>query len=71
MKRRLNSKTRVAHEQLQLNVGDMVDYYRAPANKDESGWRGPAVVTEVDPPAVVQWQGQFIQGSTRDLRRAL
>eukprot|EP00973_Karenia_brevis_P017956 2467638-Karenia_brevis.AAC.1 len=52
MKRALGSKTRVAHEQLQLNVGDMVDYYRAPANKHESGWRGPAVVTEVGPPAV-------------------
>eukprot|EP00973_Karenia_brevis_P025750 3553071-Karenia_brevis.AAC.1 len=51
MRRALNSKTRVAHEQMQLTVGDMVDYLRSPANKDESGWRGPAVVTEV----FLQW----------------
>eukprot|EP00973_Karenia_brevis_P059598 8296480-Karenia_brevis.AAC.1 len=61
MKRALKSETRIAHEQLQLQQGDLVDYYRAPANKDESGWRGPAVVTEVGPPAVVKWQGRFIQ----------
>eukprot|EP00973_Karenia_brevis_P041100 5686966-Karenia_brevis.AAC.1 len=33
MKRALNSKRRVAHEHLQLTVGGVVDYYRAPANK--------------------------------------
>eukprot|EP00973_Karenia_brevis_P017914 2461996-Karenia_brevis.AAC.1 len=70
MKRALNSKTRIAHEQWQLQQADLGDYYRAPANKDESGWRGPAVVSEVGPPALMKWQGRFIQVSTRDVRRA-
>eukprot|EP00973_Karenia_brevis_P029582 4081101-Karenia_brevis.AAC.1 len=61
MKRASNSNSRVAHEQPQLKPGDLVDYSLAPAKKDESGWRGPAVVTEGGPPAVVKWQGRFIQ----------
>ena len=41
IERALESKTRVAGEQLALEQGDLVDIWRKPATKDESGWRGP------------------------------
>ena len=41
LNRALNSKTRVAVEQLELHPGDLVDFWRKPAHKDESGWMGP------------------------------
>ena len=71
MERALNSKTRLAHEQLALQQGDQVDFHREPSTKDESGWRGPATVVQIGPPAVIKWQGKFVQARTQDLRRAL
>ena len=59
LERALASKTRLAAEQLELNQGDLVDFYRPPATKDESGWRGPAEVVEAPgPPIVIRWQGR-------------
>ena len=79
LERALNSKTRVAGEQLELQQGDLVDFWRKPATKDESGWRGPARVLE--PPgssgdstqsaATIKWQGRSLSVRTQDLRRAL
>ena len=46
IERALDSKTRLAVEQLELEPGDLVDFWRKPATKDESGWRGPARVVE-------------------------
>ena len=71
MARALNSKTRVDHGQLNLQPGDQVDFYRKPATKDESGWRGPCQIVQVGPPAVVKWQDRFVQVRTQDLRRSL
>ena len=72
LERALASKTRLAIEQLELNQGDLVDFYRPPATKDESGWRGPAEVVEAPgPPIVIRWQGRHLQVRTQDLRRAL
>ncbi len=70
MARALHSKTRVTHESLNLQPGDQVDFYRSPATKDESGWRGPATVIRTGP-AVIQWQDKYLQVSTQDLRRSL
>ena len=66
IERALESKTRVAREQLALEQGDLVDFWRKPATKDESGWRGPARVIEPlgrntdasTPAATVRWQGR-------------
>ena len=56
LERALASKTRLAAEQLELSQGDLVDFYRPPATKDESGWRGPATVVEAPgPPIVICW----------------
>ena len=50
-----------------------MDFWRKPATKDESGWRGPARVVETGEGggATVQWQGRMLQVRTQDLRRAL
>ena len=69
--RALNSKTRVATEQLELEVGDQVDFHRPSSTKDESGWRGPATVVDISQPVTIRWQGRHIQVRTADLRRAL
>lgn len=39
--------TRVTGEELELKVGDEVEYYREPTHKDLSGWRGPATVVDL------------------------
>ena len=46
LERALNSKTRLAVEQLELEPGDLVDFWRKPATQDESGWSGLARVVE-------------------------
>ena len=71
MKRALNSKTRLSQEQLALSTGDQVDFYRPPATKDESGWRGPASVVEPGPPTVIKWQDRFMQVRTQGVHRSL
>ena len=78
LERALNSKTRLAVEQLELQPGDLVDFWRKPATKDESGWRGPARVVELgdkdgdeSSATTVKWQGRSLPVRTQDLRRAL
>lgn len=78
IERALHSKTRLAVEQLEFEPGDLVDFWRNPATKDESGWRGPARVVEPgdrggdeSSATTVQWQGSMLQVRTQDLRRAL
>ena len=79
LERALDSKTRIAEEQLEIQPGDLVDFWRKPATKDESGWRGPATVVEPRTPgstpqgvaSSVRWQGRTLSVRTQDLRRAL
>ena len=71
MERALKCHIRRPHEAMQLSPGDQVDFYRTPASKDESGWRGLASVIEVGPPATIKWQDRRIQVRTQDVRRAL
>ena len=47
MKRALHTPTRMAGEELELRVGEEVEYFRPPENKDASGWRGPATVVDL------------------------
>ena len=78
IERALDSKSRLAVQQLELEPGQLVDFWRKPATKDESGWRGPATVLSVgdphsgDPsPATIQWQGSKLSVRTQDLRISL
>ena len=50
IERALDSKSRLAVQQLELEPGQLVDFWRKPATKDESGWRGPATVLSVGDP---------------------
>jgi len=45
--RALNTRTTLSAQRLNLQVGEEVDIYRAPNNKDASGWEGPAEVIDV------------------------
>ena len=40
VKEEAKAMMRLAVEQLDLNPGDLVDFWLKPATKDESGWRG-------------------------------
>lgn len=71
LERGMNSKTRLALEQLDLNQGDLVDFWRKPATKDESGWRGPATVVEVGTPMVLRWHNGTLNVRLQDVRRSL
>eukprot|EP00973_Karenia_brevis_P032083 4426011-Karenia_brevis.AAC.1 len=70
-----SSKTRVAGENLKLDLGDLVDFYRSPDTKDEPGWIGPATVcelTDIERGIVhVKWQSRVIAVRIPDLRRSL
>lgn len=71
LNRALKSHMRRPLEALQLQSGDEVDFYRPPATKDESGWRGRATVVEIGPPVVIKWQDRRSACRTQDIRRAL
>eukprot|EP00975_Prorocentrum_lima_P026884 5655434-Prorocentrum_lima.AAC.1 len=45
--RALSSKTRPSVQVVNYQIGDRVEFWRAPANKDLIGWRGPAIVVNV------------------------
>ena len=45
--RAVNMWTTVAGQQSNLQVGEEVDFYRAPSAKDAPGWSGPAEVIDV------------------------
>ena len=72
IKRANDSQTRIATEQLSLQVNDLVDIYRTPRTKDNVGWRGPCKVVSVEDNQVnVQWNGRIIACRTQDVRKAL
>ena len=52
LERALVSKPSPTVEQLDFQPGDLVDFWRKPATKDGSGWRGPSTVTVAPGPPV-------------------
>ncbi len=73
--RAANTQSRVAAEQLNLCVGDLVDVFRTPSSKDLSGWRGPcrvvSIATITDGHVDCAWQGQPLSVRIADLRRSM
>ena len=47
LKRALKTPTRPSGIEEDYKVGDAVDYWREPLNKDSSGWRGPSTVVDL------------------------
>ena len=75
IKRAAGSQTRVAGQQLDLHPGDLVDIFRAPSSKDNTGWRGPCRVVSTfhlpDGFVDVVWQGRTMGVRIPDVRPAL
>eukprot|EP00435_Cladocopium_sp_Y103_P051132 s594_g15.t1 len=69
------SKTRRSGELLDLKLGDLVEFYRKPMNKDTVGWHGPAEVVNLtslqDGLLHVKWQGRIIAVRVQDVRTAM
>ena len=67
--------TRLSAEQLNLKVGDLVDFFRPPNSKDVSGWRGPARICDVGDISSgnlsANFQGRVYNIKLGDLRRSL
>eukprot|EP00435_Cladocopium_sp_Y103_P052682 s894_g16.t1 len=66
------SKTRRSGELLELKLGDLVEFYRKPMNKDTVGWHGPAEVVNLtslqDGLLHVKWQGRILAVRIQDVR---
>ena len=69
------TKTRRSGELLQLEPGDVVEFWRKASTKDIEAWHGPAVVADVtslrDGQISVRWQGRVLTCRLQDIRRAL
>ena len=75
LKRASQSQARVSGEAPLLKPGDHVDIFRQPSQKDQSGWRGPAEIINVnnieDGLVEVRWGGRAMSCRIGDVRRAL
>ena len=75
LRRAATTQTRTSGELLGLQIGDAVDLFRQPANKDLVGWRGPAEVLSTahleDGYVEVKWGGRTMSVRVADLRRHL
>jgi hypothetical protein len=75
MTRADKTKTRRSGELLDLQIGDEVDLYRSPPNKDLTGWRGPARVTDIgkmhEGVITVDWNSRKMDVAIPDCRRHL
>ena len=70
-----NTKTRRAGQLLELQTGDLVDFFRKPISKDSTGWHGPAQIVDLsslrDGIVHIKWQGRVLSARVQDIRSAL
>ena len=73
--RAVNTRTVMAGQKLNLQVGDEVDFYRAPSAKDSPGWSGPGEVIDVSRVTggvvSIRWQTKVLEVQLPYLRRHL
>ena len=73
--RSTNTRTTMAAQQLDLKVGEEVDFYRTPNSKDASGWYGPAEVVDVSRTirgiVSLKWQSRIMEVQLQNVRRHL
>ena len=71
--RAMNTRTTMAGQKLNLQVGEEVDFYRKPSTKDTAGWSGPAEVIDVSRITrgivSVKWQSHVMEVELPNLRR--
>ena len=63
--------TRPAIERQEYKVGDLVDLWYEPLNKDKSGWRGPGKVHSLQPNegvVTVRYQGRSLDRRAQEVR---
>ena len=62
-------------QKLNLQIGEEVDFYRAPGQKDTPGWSGPAEVIDVSKAnrgvIVIKWQSRPLDVQLPNMRRHL
>ena len=60
---------------MNLQVGDEIDFYRDQANKDTSGWFGPARLSDVSKATrgvvQAQWKGDTLNIQLANLRKTM
>ena len=63
--RATNTRTTMAGQKLNLQVGEEVDFYREPSTKDAAGWSGPAQVIDITKVTrgivTVRWQTKVME----------
>ena len=73
--RAMNTRTTISAQALNLRVGEEVDFYRDPHQKDTPGWTGPATVIDVSRAArgtySVRWNNRILEVRLQDIRRHL
>ena len=73
--RALRTSTRPSAEERGFNIGDLVEFYRPPSNKDTPGWHGPARVCDTTDATrghvSIKWQGKVLACRLQDLRHEL
>ena len=73
--RALNTKSTPAAQKMNLQVGDEVDFYKAPIAKGIPGWHGPATV--IDTSGItrgvisLKWNSKVMEVQTQRVRRHL
>ena len=72
--RAMRARSRKTAEEFDFKTGDLVDIFRD-QNKNLSGWRGPARITDCTPETLeggkihVDWNGRNIAAQIKDVRR--
>ena len=73
--RALRTATRPSATERNFRVGDLVEFYRPPSNKDTPGWHGPARVCDTTDASRgqvgVKWQGRVLTCRLQDMRYEL
>ncbi len=73
--RAMNTRTTPSSQNLNLSVGDGVDFFRAQDSKDVSGWFGPAEVVDVSRASrgiiSIKHQAHIMEVQTQQIRRHL
>eukprot|EP00971_Amphidinium_carterae_P150727 2988388-Amphidinium_carterae.1 len=72
LSRAMRHHTRPSGEELDFKIGELVDVWFPPNNKEVSGWKGPARVVSTQPAEgniTVRWQGRTLDRRFAETRK--